>query len=71
MFSRFFFGRTYHSVPEDLVSSLYIFGSVLCETVDQAHYKCNAHEEYSLLHVKRLMEFWQLFVTSLRGNISG
>lgn len=31
------FGRKYSNVPEDLVSSLCTFGSVLCETVDQAH----------------------------------
>lgn len=61
MFSVFFWQR----VPEDVVSSLYIFGSVLCETVDQAHYQCNFHEEYSLLYLKGLMESWQMFVTSL------
>lgn len=61
MFSVFFWQR----VPEDVVSSLCIFGSVLCETVDQAHYQCNFHEEYSLLYLKGLMESWQMFVTSL------
>lgn len=50
---------------------MYIFGSGLCETVDQAHYECNVHEEYSLLYFKGLMESWQLFVTSLGENISG
>lgn len=73
-FSLFFFFfplRKHSNIPKDLVSSMYNFGSVPSETVDQANNQYSVCEEYSLLYIKGLMELWQLFLTSLGENISG